>query len=68
MYNAEEYKWYWNTMEIPQQALWVVEPERRHDMEDLHYGNYYHGDDWDGGWGEMFVLSITTLVSLLLSF
>lgn len=36
------------------QALWVVEPERLHDLNDMHYGGYYNDDDWGGGggWGE----------------
>ena len=33
------------------QALWVVEPDRRHDFDDLQYGGFYE-DDWGGGWGE----------------
>eukprot|EP00904_Undaria_pinnatifida_P013990 jgi/Undpi1/9721/HiC_scaffold_27.g12177.m1 len=32
-------------------AMWVVEPERRHDFDDLHYGGDYYEDDWGGGWG-----------------
>ncbi|CAM9525993.1 unnamed protein product [Ectocarpus sp. 6 AP-2014] len=31
-------------------ALWVVEPERRHDLYDMHYGGYYD-DDLGAGWG-----------------
>eukprot|EP00752_Nemacystus_decipiens_P016762 g15000.t1 len=33
-------------------ALWVVEPERRHDLYDMHYGGYMYDDDgigWGGG-------------------
>lgn len=29
----------------------MVEPERLHDFEDLHYGDYY-GDDLHYGWGK----------------
>lgn len=43
-------------------ALWVVEPERRHDLYDMHYG-YYYDDDIGGGWGE-FRAAITRNISM----
>lgn len=33
----------------------MVEPERRHGLYDMHYGDYMYDDDViGGGWGELF--------------
>lgn len=42
------------------QAIWVVEPEHKHDLYDMHYGHYYD-DDIGGGWGGLTPLLFSKL-------